>query len=131
MPDAAERLRLRYPPPRVPRPVVVVLVAVGAAAGLGWLIWAALFHATPAVAGQMAGFRVVSDTEIVVTLTVDRRDPAQPVSCRVLAQGDDFAPVGEQQVEVPGAEARVVDVQVKLVTLRRALTAVVQDCQVS
>jgi hypothetical protein len=131
MSDAAERLRLRYPPPRVPRPVLAVLVAAGAALGLGWLIWAALFHATPAVAGQMSGFRVVSDTEIVVTLTVDRHDPAQPVSCRVLAQGEDLTPVGEQQVEVPAAEARVVNTQVKLVTLRRALTAAVQDCRVS
>ena len=131
MSDAAERLRLRYPPPRVPRPVVVVLVVVGAALGLGWLIWAALFHATPPVSGQMSAFQVVSDTEIVVTLTVDRRDPAQPVSCRVLAQGEDLTPVGEQQVEVPAAEARVVNTQVKLVTLRRALTAAVQDCRVS
>ncbi|HLL63605.1 MAG TPA: DUF4307 domain-containing protein [Propionibacteriaceae bacterium] len=131
MSDAAERLRLRYPPPRVPRPVVVVLVVVGAALGLGWLIWAALFHATPPVSGQMSAFQVVSDTEIVVTLTVDRRDPAQPVSCRVLAQGEDLTPVGEQQVQVPGAAARVVNTQVRLVTLRRALTATVQDCQVS
>ena len=131
MSDAAERLRLRYPPPRVPRPVIVALVAIGAALGLVWLVWAALFHATPAVAGQMSGFQVVSDTEIVVTLTVDRRDPAQPVSCRVLAQGQDFAPVGEQRVEVPGAEARVVNTEVRLVTLRRALTAVVEDCRVS
>jgi uncharacterized protein DUF4307 len=131
MSDAAERLRLRYPPPRVPRRVVVTLVAVGTALGLAWLIWAALFHATPAVAGQMSGFEVVSDTEIVVTLTVDRRDPAQPVSCRVMAQGEDLGPVGEQQVDVPGAEARVVNTQVRLVTVRRALTAMVQDCRVS
>ena len=66
-----------------------------------------------------------------MTLTVDRRDPAQPVSCRVLAQDQDFAPVGEQRVEVPGAEARVVNTEVRLVTLRRALTAVVEDCLVS
>ncbi len=131
MSDAAERLRLRYPPPRVPRPVIVALVAVAALVGLVWLVWAAWFHATPAVAGQMSGFRVVSDTEIVVTLTVDRRDPAQPVTCRVLAQGEDFAPVGEQQVEVPGADARVVDIDVRLVTLRRASTATVPDCHVS
>ena len=131
MSDAAERLRLRYPPPRVPRPVVLALVASGAVVGLVWLVWAALVHATPAVAGQMSGFRVVSDTEIVVTLTVDRRDPTQPVTCRVLAQGEDFAPVGEQQVEVPGAAARVVDTDVRLVTLRRASTAMVQECQVS
>ena len=131
MSDAAERLRMRYPAPRVPRPVVVVLVAVGAAVGLGWLIWAGLVNATPAVAGQVSGFQVVSDTEIVVTLTVDRRDPAQPVTCRVLASGQDFAPVGEQQVEVPGARARVMNTEVRLVTLRRALTATVEDCQVS
>lgn len=131
MSDAAERLRLRYPPSRVPRPLVIALVAAGVVVGLAWLIWAGLFHATPAVAGQMSGFRVVSDTEIVVTLTVDRRDPAQPVTCRVLAQGADFDPVGEQQVQVEGASARVVNTEVKLVTLRRALTASVQGCEIA
>ena len=55
MSDAAERLRLRYPPPRVPRPLLIALVAVGVIVGLVWLIWAALFHSTPAVAGQMSG----------------------------------------------------------------------------
>ncbi len=131
MSDAAERLRLRYPPPRVPRPLLITLVAAGVVVGLGWLVWAALFHATPAVAGQVSGFRVASDTEIVVTLTVDRRDPAQPVTCRVLAQGADFAPVGEHEVQVPGASARVVNTEVRLVTLRRALTASVKGCEIS
>jgi Domain of unknown function (DUF4307) len=131
MSDAAERLRLRYPPPRVPRTVVVATVAIGGVLGLVWLVWTALFHATPAVVGQMSGFRVVSDTEIVVTLTVDRRDPAQPVTCRVLAQGEGYAPVGEQQVQVGGAEARVVNTEVRLVTLRRAITATVNGCEVS
>ena len=131
MSDAAERLRLRYPPPRVPRVLIVGTVAIGALVGLVWLVWSALFHASPAVAGQMSGFRVVSDTEIVVTLTVDRPDPAQPVVCRVLALGEDYAPVGEQQVQVPGATAQVVNTQVRLVTLRRAMTASVNDCVVS
>jgi Domain of unknown function (DUF4307) len=131
MSDAAERLRLRYPPPRVPRGLVVAAVAAGGLIGLVWLVWAALYHSTPAVVGQMSGFRVVSDTEIVVTLTVDRSDPAQPVTCRVLAQDEGYAPVGEQQVQVGGAEARVVNTEVRLVTLRRALTARVDGCEVS
>jgi Domain of unknown function (DUF4307) len=131
MSDAAQRLRLRYPPPRVPRRLLVTLVAAGVVVGLGWLIWAALFHATPAVTSQVSGFRVASDTEIIVTLTVDRRDPTQPVTCRVLAQGADFAPVGEQEVQVPGASARVVNTEVRLVTLRRALTASVKGCEIS
>ena len=131
MSDAAERLRLRYPPPRVPRPLVVAMVAVGATLALAWLVWAALLHATPAVAGQMSGFKVISDTEIVVTLTVDRSDPARPVTCRVQALGEDYAPVGEQQVPVEGTVARVVNTEVKLITLRRAMTATVEDCAVS
>jgi hypothetical protein len=131
MSDAAERLRLRYPPPRVPRSLVVGAVAVGTAIGLVWLVWAALFHASPPVSGQMSGFQIVSDTEIVVTLTVDRPDPAQPVVCRVLALGEDYSPVGEQQVEVEGTADRVVNTQVRLVTLRRAMTASVKECDVS
>ena len=131
MSDAAERLRLRYPPPRVPRSLVIGGVAVGTAIGLVWLVWAALFHASPAVSGQMSGFQVVSDTEIVVTLTVDRPDPAQPVVCRVLALGEDYSPVGEQQVEVEGTADRVVNTQVRLVTLRRAMTAAVKECEIS
>jgi hypothetical protein len=131
MSDAAERLRLRYPPPRVPRSLVIGAVAVGTAIGLVWLVWAALLHASPAVSGQMSGFQIVSDTEIVVTLTVDRPDPAQPVVCRVLALGEDYSPVGEQQVEVEGTADRVVNTQVRLVTLRRAMTASVKECDVS
>jgi hypothetical protein len=128
--DAAERLRRRYPGPRVPRPVIVVAVAIGAAVGIGWLIWAGLFHARPAVAAQVSAFTVVSDTAIDVTLTVDRRDPGRPVTCRVLAQAPDLSSVGEQQVAIPGTTARVVDEKLTLVTLRRAATATAKGCTV-
>ena len=76
------------------------------AVALGWLIWAALFHSQPAVAAQVSSYTVVSDTLIEVTLTVDRRDPTQPVTCRVLAQAADHSAVGEQQVGVPATTAR-------------------------
>jgi hypothetical protein len=126
--DAAERLRRRYPRSRVPRPLVIVAIGVGVAVALGWLVWAALFHSRPAVAAQVSAFTVVSDTAIDVTLTVDRRDPAQPVTCRVLAQAADFSPVGEQQVVVAASTARVVNQKLTLVTLRRAVTATVEGC---
>jgi hypothetical protein len=110
--------------------VLVAAVAVGAAVGIGWLIWAALFHSRPAVAAQVSAFTVVSDTAIDVTLTVDRRDPGRPVTCRVLAQAADLSPVGEQQVAVAGTTARVVDQKLILVTLRRAATATAKGCTV-
>ena len=130
MSDVAERLRRRYPRPRLPRPLLVVAIGVGVAVAVGWLIWAALFHSQPAVAAQVSAYSVVSDTAIEVTLTVDRRNPAQPVTCQVLAQAADFAPVGEQQVAVAAAAAKVVDQKLTLVTLRRAVTATVKGCTV-
>jgi len=110
---------------------MVLAIGAAVAVALGWLIWAALFHSRPAVAAQVSAFTVVSDTAIDVTLTVDRRDPAQPVTCRVLAQASDFSPVGEQQVVVAGTTARVVNQKLTLVTLRRAVTATVEGCIVN
>ena len=126
----AERIRRRYPRSRVPRPMLVSAIGLCALAALGWLVWAATVHSLPQVAAQVAGYRVTSDTEIAVTLTVDRRDPSQPVVCRVLAQAEDFQPVGERLVAVAGSDERVVDVPVRLTTIRRAATAVVKDCAV-
>ena len=129
--DAAERLRRRYPRPRLPRPVLILVVGLVAAIGLGWLIWAALFHSRPAVGAQVAEYTVVSENAIDVTLTVERRDPARPVSCRVIAQAADSGTVGEQRVTVEASGVRLVDVRVRLVTLRRAAGATVQDCRLA
>jgi hypothetical protein len=128
--DVAERLRRRYPPPRVPRPVLMVMIGLGVAVALGWLIWVALFHSRPAVTAQVSAYSVVSDTAIDVTLTVDRRDPAQPVTCRVLAQAADLSNVGEKYVAVGATTLRVVDLKLTLVTLRRATVATVEGCTV-
>jgi hypothetical protein len=123
-------MRRRYPPPRVPRAALVVAIGLGVAVALGWLIWAALFHSQPAVTAQVSAYSVVSDTAIDVTLTVDRRDPGQPVTCRVLAQAADLSNVGEQYVAVGAATERVVDQKLTLVTLRRATIATVEGCTV-
>ncbi len=127
--DAAERLRRRYPRSRLPRPVLTVVLGLVAAIGLGWLIWAALFHSRPEVDAQVSAFTVVSDTAIDVTLTVERREPARPVSCRLIAQAADSGTVGEQRVSVEGASVPLVDLRVRLVTLRRAAAATVKDCR--
>jgi hypothetical protein len=114
----------------VPRPLLIIAIAIVVAGALGWLVWAALFHSRPAVTAQVSAYTVVSDTAIDVTLTVDRRDPAQPATCRVMAQAADFSPVGEQQVVVAPTTARVVNQKLTLVTLRRAVTATVEGCTV-
>jgi hypothetical protein len=126
--DAALRLRRRYPRSRIPRPITVVLVAVGAAVALGWLIWAALVHSTPTVTAQVTAYEVKSDREIAVTLTVDRPDPTRAATCRVTAQAVDFQVVGERQVVIPPAPYQLTDVGFSLTTLRRATTASAKGC---
>jgi hypothetical protein len=123
-----ERLARRYPKPRVPRPLLIGVVAVVAAVSLGWLIWAGLVHSNPTVSARVPSYTVVSDTRIDVTVTVDRPDPSIAVVCRISAQATDFQPVGEVNLPVEPSADRVVDVEVSITTLRRATTAVVREC---
>ena len=131
MVDAAERLRRRYPKPRVPRPLLVVLIGVGVVLALTWLVWTALLHSRPAVAAQVVTFRIDSDTSVSATISVERRDPSLPATCRMLAQAADYQPVGEQQVPVAASANRVVEADLMFATLRRAAVVVVKGCTVT
>lgn len=127
---AAARLRRRYPPPRLPRPALVVLIALGTAVALSWLVWAALFHATPAVTADVPAFTINSDTSMSVTITVQRPDPSVAATCRVIAQATDFQPVAEAEVSVPASTVELANIPVELTTLRRATSASVSGCTV-
>ena len=129
--DAAERLRRRYPKSRMPRPLLLGLISVGVVLGMTWLVWTALEHSRPAVAAHVQAFSIDSDTAVSVTITVERRDPSVPATCRVLAQAVDFQPVGEQQVTIGASADPLVDVSLVLTTLRRATAVVVKGCSVS
>jgi hypothetical protein len=126
--EVAERLRRRYPRSRVPRPVAIALVAVLSGLALWWLVGTALHHARPVAAARVSAYAVQSDTRMAVTMTVDRLDPSVAVTCRLVAQAPDYQIVGERAVPVPSSTARLVDVNIEVVTLRRATTAVVEGC---
>jgi Domain of unknown function (DUF4307) len=126
----AERLRRRYPPPRLPRPVLIALVALLVAVAGWWLVTTAWHRARPPISAEVSAFQVETDTKINVTLTVERPDPSLPVSCRVVAQANDAGIVGEQAVTVPAAGASQMDLSVTLITLRRAVSAEVRGCSV-
>ena len=113
------------------RPLLVGLISVGVALALTWLVWTALLHSRPVVAAEVVTFRIDSDTSVAATIAVERRDPALPVTCRVLAQAADFQPVGEQLVAVAASSDHVVNASVDLTTLRRATAVVVRGCTVN
>jgi Domain of unknown function (DUF4307) len=126
----AERLRRRYPRPRLPRPVLVALVALLVAVAGWWLVTTAWQRARPPISAEVSAFQVETDTKINVTLTVERPDPSLRVTCRVVAQANDAGIVGEQAVTVPAAAARQMELSVTLITLRRAVSAEVRGCSV-
>jgi hypothetical protein len=125
---AAERLALRYPPPTVSRRTKIAITAVATLVALSWLVWTALLHADPAVSGDVAGYQVVSDTAIDVTMSVQRSDPSRPATCSLLVQSTDFQPVAESNVAIEASTHQVVDVHVTLTTLRRATSVTVRSC---
>ena len=131
MADAAERLRRRYPKPRMSRPLLVSLISIGVLLAMTWLVWTALLHSRPVVAAEVVTLRIDSDTSVSATISVERRDPSKPVTCRVLAQAADFQPVGEQLVPVAASSDHLVNASVVLTTLRRATGVVVRGCTVN
>ncbi|HEY0239740.1 MAG TPA: DUF4307 domain-containing protein [Friedmanniella sp.] len=125
---AVERLARRYPPPLVSRRGKIAITTVATLVALSWLVWTALLHATPTVSGDIAGFQVVSDTAIEVTMTVQRGDPSRPATCDLLAQSTDFQPVAQSTVQVAPSSSQVVNVTQTLTTLRRATSVTVRSC---
>ena len=130
--DVATKLRLRYPPSRLPRPVLVGAVVALAAVFLGWLLWTASVRSTPEVSGQVLTYEVLSDQQVAVRVTVQRRDPSRAAVCDVVAQAEDFAVVGRlDRLEVPPRAERVVDVTTTIKTLRRGTSASVRSCSLT
>lgn len=108
--------------------MVVAVVAVLAAVGIAWTVWIALDTATPNVSGRLDTYHVVSDTEASFTLSVERRDPSQTASCRVIAQADNFERVGELSIEIPPGDRELVRLDGELRTFRRAVSVSLDGC---
>jgi Domain of unknown function (DUF4307) len=113
------------------RPLLVSLISIGVLLAITWLVWTALLHSRPVVAAEVVTLRIDSDTSVSATISVERRDPSKPVTCRVLAQAADFQPVGEQLVPVAASSDHLVNASVVLTTLRRATGVVVRGCTVN
>jgi hypothetical protein len=126
--EVAERLRRRYPRSWMPRPVAIALIAILSGLALWWLVATALHHARPVAAARVSAYTVRSDTRMAITMTVDRLDPTVAVTCRLVAQAQDYQIVGERAVRVPSSTVRLLNVNIELVTLRRATSADVKGC---
>ena len=127
-PEVSQRLARRYPVRRRLLDWRVLAVLCGALAVL-WTIWVAVDGATPPVAARVDAFRVVSDTEVTVTVTLEREDPALAARCLLFVQAVSYERVGELQVEVPADGQPVTRQDLTVRTFKRGTSASLEGCR--
>ncbi|MBM0126458.1 DUF4307 domain-containing protein [Pimelobacter simplex] len=121
MSTSPDDLAQRYgAPTRGRRTTVVVVAVVVAVAFLGWLVWAMLFHADPAVSSEEIGHEVVDDHTATIRVRVTYGDGPVDATCVARAISHDKTVVGEQSF-TPSRDDAVVQ-EVTLRTERRATT---------
>lgn len=128
--SAAERIAQRYPQPRLPRWLVPVIVAILATLAIAWLVTTALRQANPPVAADVTMFTIVSAREAEFTMTVQRTDPSQEVTCVVIAEAPNHERVGELlDVRVPPTEETLVSLSGTIPTFREATSVSTPGCE--
>jgi len=126
--DCVTDLDARYGRHRrsTPRWLWPVVAGIGVTLGVAWAFWAS-YTDVPDHQARVHSYDVVDESTTKVDLEIFRDEPIA-LTCRVFAQSEDKAVVGEKTVEVPASDAERVRVVVEIRTERRAVTGVLDAC---
>jgi hypothetical protein len=122
----------RYGRPRLSRAdrrrVGIVLGALGVAGGLlvAALGYRQLGHSD--VTGALAGYRVINDQTVSVTINVTRADPSRPVDCIVRAKAADGSETGRREVLIPPSQDPTVTVTTTVASSRPPVMGDIYGC---
>ena len=83
---------------------------------------------TSSVSGSLAGYRVIDDETVSVTISVTRSDPSRPVVCIVRVQAADGSETGRREVLVPPSHQATVQVTTTVKSSRPPVMADVYGC---
>jgi hypothetical protein len=104
-------------------------VAVLAALGLAWVVWAGLGQASADVRWTDLGYHVVDDSRVMVTYDVGK-DPSATAVCSLRALDRFKSAVGITRVTIGPQPQRVTRRTDEVRTSARAVTGIVQECAV-
>ena len=110
------------------RPFVVALVVLLAAAGLGWVVWAAVSQSRPQVQSQLSSFQVHGQHRADARFTVVRQDRRVQASCLLRAYAADHTVVGELNVPVGSSSPATASLEQSVRTERRATSVELVGC---
>ncbi|MDQ6527242.1 DUF4307 domain-containing protein [Nocardioides sp. LHD-245] len=114
-------------PSRARRTAVIAGAGVVVVAFLGWLLWAMLFHANPAVSSEEIGFKIVDDHTATIKVRVSYGDGPVEATCVARAISHDKAVMGQVSVTPSRQDGAVQEFTVR--TERRATTVEWLGCK--
>lgn len=104
----------RYGRPRLSRTsrrgVVVALALLVVAVGVVIAVVGYQRLGRSDVEGTLAGYRLIDDETVSVTISVTRSDPSRPVDCIVRVRAKDGSETGRREVLIPPSQAATVQV---------------------
>jgi hypothetical protein len=130
--DMIERPAARYGRQRLSRSnrrwIAVGLGVLVLAAGVVIAVVASQRLGTGEVKGELAGYQLVDDETVQVTITVTRDDPSRPVVCIVRARSIDGNETGRREVLVPPSARKTVQVTTVVKSSRPPVVGDVYGC---
>jgi hypothetical protein len=75
--------------------------------GGGWLMWAALHHAEPAISHSLIAFDNSDPRNTEIRFVLTRRDPSAPATCILAARDLDKVIVGEIIDRIPASKGAI------------------------
>jgi Domain of unknown function (DUF4307) len=127
-----ERPQVRYGrrhlSPARRRAVVVALAVL--ALGLGVVVAVLGYQrlGSSEIAGKLAGYRLIDDETVEVTISVTRADPARPVVCIVRARSKDGSETGRREILVGPSDQYTIQITAPVKTSRPPVVGDVYGC---
>ena len=97
--------------------------------GIIWIFWAGLFHSKPEFRTELISFSVVSDEQVSIRYSVQRKDASVAATCTLQARDIKKNIVGEIEDEITPGRANFERIT-KIPTRSAAVTADVTRCRV-
>lgn len=122
----------RYGRPRLSRAArrraVIALAVLVVAVGIVVAVIGYQRLGSSDVEGRLAGYRLVDDHTVSVTISVTRSDPSRPVDCIVRVRSKDGSETGRREVLVPPASQTTVQVTTIVKSSKPAVLGDVYGC---
>jgi hypothetical protein len=80
------------------------------------------------VEGTLAGYRLIDNQTVSVTISVTRKDPSRPVDCIVRVRAKDGSETGRREVLVPPSNQATVQVTTVLKSSKPAVVGDIYGC---